>query len=81
MKAVRSNTLKTAKTADASFVSYGYCNWKDTTGEKGGFSCHEASRCHKAAVEAVLTIPATPRDVTELLSSAHEKEKAANRKN
>lgn len=81
VKAVRSKTLKTAKTVDACFISRGYCNWKDATGERGGFSRHETSGCHKAAVEAMLTIPATTRDVAELLSSAHAKEKAANRKN
>ena len=32
-------------------------------------------------MEAVLTIPATTRDVAELLLSAHAKENAANRKN
>ena len=81
VKGARSKTLKTARTADASFISRGYSNWKDATGEKGGFCRHEASGCHKAAVEAVVTIPATTRDVGELLSSAHAKEKAANRKN
>ena len=84
MKAARTKTLKTAKTADASFISHDYSNWKDATGEKGGFSCHEASGYHKAAVEVVLTISATTREVAEvaeLLSSTHAKEKATNRKN
>ena len=37
VKATRSKQLKAAKTCDASFISCGYCNWKDATGEKGGF--------------------------------------------
>ena len=37
--------------------------------------------CHKAALEAVLMIPTTTRDVAELLSSAHAREKAENHKN
>ena len=80
------NDLKAAKTCDVSFTSR---NWKDATGEKGGFCpgekggfCHhEASSCHKAAVEAVVTLPKTTGDIVELLSSAHAKEKASNQKN
>ncbi|KAL5499510.1 hypothetical protein EMCRGX_G010944 [Ephydatia muelleri] len=53
VKAARSNKLKAAKTCDVSFISRGYCYWKDATGKKGGFCRHEASGCHKAAVEAV----------------------------
>ena len=81
VKAARSNELKAAKTCDVSFISRGYCNWKDATGEKGGFCRHEASGCHKAAVEAVVTLPKTTGDIGELLSSAHAKEKASNQKN
>ena len=81
VKAARSNKLKAAKTCDVSFISRGYCNWKDATGEKGGFCRHEASGCHKAAVVAVVTLPKTTGDIGELLSSAHAKEKASNQKN
>eukprot|EP00731_Ephydatia_muelleri_P025509 Em0017g592a len=81
VKAARSNKLKAAKTCDVSFISRGYCNWKDATGEKGGFCRHEASGCHKTAVEAVVTLPITTGDIGELLSSAHAKEKASNQKN
>ena len=81
VKASRSNKLKAATTLDLSFISRGYCNWKDATGEKGGFCRHEASGCHKAAVEAMETLPKTTGDIGELLSSAHSNEKACNRKN
>ena len=57
------------KTADASFI------------QKGGFCQHEASGCHKAAVEAVVTIPVTTKDAGEMLSSTHAKERATNHKN
>ena len=77
VKATRSKQLKAAKTCDASFISRGYWNWKDATGEKGGFCRHEASGCHKAAVEAVVTLPKMTGDIGELLSSAHAKEKAS----
>eukprot|EP00731_Ephydatia_muelleri_P012476 Em0006g1370a len=81
VKAARSNKLKAAKTCDVSFISRGYCYWKDATGKKGGFCRHEASGCHKAAVEAVVTLPKTTGDIGELLSSAYAKEKASNQKN
>ena len=35
--------------------------------------------CHKEAVEKLLKLPASTRDVGELLSSAHAQEKAVNR--
>ena len=54
---------------------------RDAMGEKGGFCRHEASGCHKAAVEAMETFPETTGDIGELLSSAHSNEKACNRKN
>ena len=39
-KAARSNKLQAcaAKTCDVSFISRGYCNWKDATGEKEVFA-------------------------------------------
>ena len=57
-------------------VSKGFSNWKDAT---VAFRAHETSLCHKEAVEMVLTLPATTKDVGELLSSAHAHEKAVNR--
>ena len=40
---------------------------------------HEQCGTHKTAVEAVITLPATTKDVGELLSSVHASEKATNR--
>ena len=57
-------------------VSKGFFNWKDGT---IAFRKHEKTLCHKEAVEKLLTLPSTTRDIGELLSSAHAQEKAANR--
>ncbi|KAL5469095.1 hypothetical protein EMCRGX_G030291 [Ephydatia muelleri] len=82
VKAARSNKLKAAKICDLSFISRGTAIGRmPCTGKKGGFCRHEASGCHKAAVEAVVTLPKTTGDIGELLSSAHAKEKASNQKN
>eukprot|EP00731_Ephydatia_muelleri_P000004 Em0001g4a len=71
-----------ASDEDSTGASYCGCKTSDNaTGEKGGFCCHEASGCHNAAVEAVVTLPKMTGDIGELLSSAHAKKKASNRKN
>ena len=57
---------------DPAFIIRGYTNWKDAT---AAFSTHLASRCHKEAVEA----KEQTRDVGEMLSTEHEREKADNR--
>ena len=54
----------------------GFCNWKDAT---IAFCNHEQSVCHKEAMEKIVTLPATTRDVGELLSGMHAKEKIENR--
>ncbi|KAH3698027.1 hypothetical protein DPMN_085542 [Dreissena polymorpha] len=62
---------------DGSFISDGFFNWKAGT-EK--FRKHDESECHKKAVERLVTLPATTRDVEEVLSAGHAKEKADKRK-
>lgn len=57
------------------FVMQGFCNWKLAT---TSFWQHEASACHKEAVERVLTLPVTTKDSGEALSSAHAQEKLEN---
>lgn len=61
---------------DATFISTGFTNWKDATSV---FRKHEASECHRAAVESIGVLPMTTRDVGELLCDEHKKEKAENR--
>ena len=61
---------------DSAFLSGGFSNWKDAT---VGFANHEKSATHKLAVEAVLTLSQTHKDIGEMLSSSHASEKAVNR--
>ena len=57
------------------FVTHGYTNWKDTSGDKRGeFVNHECSQ--KYCVDLTMK---TNKDVGELISSEHEKHKETNR--
>ena len=53
-------------------VTKGYCNWKDAT---TAFKKHAQSGCHIEAVEAVVTLPKTTKDVGEQLNEASKSEK------
>ena len=77
--AVKSNKITSLGTGDLAFVSRGYCNWKDATGEKGAFNTHQKSATHKRAVEVMFTLPATTGNVGEMLSQGHARERLANR--
>ena len=57
------------------FLSSGFSNWKDATVH---FVKHEKTVMHKIAVDLIVTLPRTTRDVGEMLSSAHAAEKAVN---
>ena len=59
--------------------SAGYANWKDALVKKRGFAAHEQSHCHKHVVIRVVTIPATTRDVGELINEKYAEEKAVSR--
>ena len=59
-------------------MSKGFCNWKDAT---ASFKKHKESKTHCEAVEAVITLPSTTKDVGELLSAAHKREKQLARDN
>ena len=54
-------------------MSKGFCNWTVC------FKKHEQSSCHKEAVEMMISIPASTRDVGEMLSSQLAIEKKKNR--
>ena len=56
-------------------MSKGFSNWKDATIV---LKKHASSACHCEAVE-VITLPATTKDVGELLSIVHQQEKQQNR--
>ncbi|XP_062585373.1 zinc finger MYM-type protein 1-like [Saccostrea cucullata] len=62
--------------ADGSFISTGFCNWKDATSK---FRKHQDSDCHKEAVERKVKLPRETKDIGEVLSAAHSEEKAHNR--
>ena len=55
----------------------GYCNWKDASGEKGRFTT--TISVHKRAVEEIEILPKMTRDIGELYSSSHAKDKLQNR--
>ena len=61
---------------DASFISRGFTGWKDAYCV---FRKHEVSESHHNAVEAVVVLTLTTRDIGEALSERHRKEKAENR--
>ena len=69
------NRLKSSR-KDASFISRGFTNWKDAI---LSFSKHETSECHKEAIDSMLVLPKTTRDIGEMLSAAHASEKKDNR--
>ena len=52
-------------------VCSGCSNWKNASGKTGGFSSHERSKCHKTALEIVVSLPKTTKDVGEMLSSTY----------
>ena len=57
-------------------VTQGFCNWKDAI---HSFKKHEKSVCHREAVEVMITLPATTRDIGEQLSHQHAIQKEKNR--
>lgn len=67
--------LKTSN-PDASFIQIGFSNWKDATIR---FSKHEQSTCHKSAMQTMVFLPKTTKDVGEQLNFATIKEKENNR--
>ena len=63
---------------DPAFISRGFTYWKEAT---TAFKKHQASDCHREATEAVVLLPKQVLgDVGELLSLAHQEDKANNRR-
>ena len=60
---------------DSTFLS-GFSNWKDAT---RCFHKHELTVTHKAAVEYMITLPATTSDIGDLLSANYASQMQANR--
>ena len=57
-------------------VTHGFSNWKDGT---IAFHKHKKSACHSEAVEIVVTLPATTKNVGELLSRKYAVQKLNDR--
>lgn len=74
-KAMKEKKIRSIN-VDSTYISSGFTNWKDAT---SNFKKHEVTESHRAAVEAIIVLPATTRNVGELLSEKHMKEKAINR--
>lgn len=73
--ALKTGKMKvTGNARDSAFLYGGYSNWKDAT---VSFGNHEKTSTHKTAVD--VTLPATSRNVGEMLASSYAVEKAANR--
>ena len=58
------------------YISTGFANWKDFSVR---LPAHEATSCHKTAVLKTITLPATTRDVGEMLSAAHARDRLERR--
>ena len=72
--ALKTGRMKLSGNAkESTFLSTGFSNWKDAT---VGFTNHEKSAMHKLAVEVVVTLLQTHKDVGEMLSTSHAAEKA-----
>ena len=66
MSAINSGKMQLkGNVQDSTFLS-GFCNWKDAT---RCFHKYELTVTHKAAVEYMVTLPATTSDIGDLLSS------------
>ena len=76
--AVKSGPIKNLKNSDLAFISRGYRNWRNSSCEKGDFATHEKCSVHKTAVEVIVTLSVTTRDVNEILSTAPTSEKVVN---
>ena len=63
------------RNAEDALISRGFSNWKLATSV---FRQHEVARCHKEAIEKIITLPATTSDIGEILSKAHAQEKCEN---
>ena len=72
MRASTEYRLKWSLSAESTFISTGFTNWKKASDK---FTTHEASKCHKEAVLRVQTLPATTKSIEDCLSREHQREK------
>ena len=74
MNAANKQKLRVSIKRDDEFIARGYKNWKRGT---TGFKTHEASECHREAIE-VIELPWICSDIGEKLSAYHSEEKFKN---
>ena len=70
--ALRERKLTFSKNVASAFVTKGFCGWKDAT---VAFKKHHQYKAHSEAVQVMVTLPKTTKDVGELLDRAHKTEK------
>ena len=75
MNAANKQKLPVSTERDDAFIARGYKNWKRGT---TGFKTHEASGCHREAIE-VIELPGKCADIGEKLFAYHSEEKSKNR--
>ena len=62
---------------EPAFIFRGFTDWKEST---SAFRKHAARDCHREAVETLVVLPSSTKDVGDLYSAQHAEEKAKNRK-
>ena len=65
MNAANKQKLCVSTKQDDAFIAHGYKNWRQGT---TGFKTHEASECHREAIE-VIELPRKCADIGEKLSA------------
>ena len=68
--------LKISGYMDEMFTNTGFSNWKKAI-EK--FEKHQTSKSHREAIDLVIKIPSTTKDVGEMLNKSHAEQKDENR--
>ena len=66
-----------AGSKEQSFLLKGFCNWKDAM---DCFRWHGQSKCHSDAVQVMVVLPKSVRDVGKTITTAYAQNKAENRK-
>ena len=73
MQCHEQNKILASTKREPAFISRGFTYWKEST---SAFRKHTASDCHREAVEALVVLSSSTKDVGELHSAQHAVEKA-----
>ena len=77
MQCEEQNEFLASTKREPAFIFRGFTYWREST---SAFREHAASDCHSEAVEALVVLPSSTKDVGELHIAQHAVEKAKNRK-